>query len=76
MRCNQDTDVLQNFRRVRRSQIVGSCRRVVFVIPSEPVDLLLLTHVFEESFLVLMFFERLNQLCDLILSPRILQFRR
>ena len=61
--CNQDIDVLQNSRKVRRS-LFGSCHRLIVVIPllAEPVDLLLWTHVFKELFLMLMFLEHLDQL--------------
>ena len=64
--CNQDIDVWQNSRKVRRS-LFGSCRREMFVIPRWTCWSLLLTHVFKELFLMLMFLEHLDQLCGVIL---------
>ena len=68
----EDSEVLQNTCKVRRS-LFGSYLRVIVVIPHW-TDLLLFTHVFKEVFLMLLFFEHLVIFCDVILSPCILQF--
>ena len=74
--CNQDIDVLQNSRKIRRS-LRGSCRRVVVVIPRWTCSFPSFDSCLQwNCSLCRCLFEHLNQLCDVILSPCILQFHR